>query len=365
MLQQNDLDTKQLITDLTNLLTRGVDKIVGNNIKKREILERKQQYVTETLTQLLLKLEDDDLTEEELKNKIHPNLTQEMHDAVKEKEEYLSNYLIYKQIETSLLKADDSKNYLGQYLSVHGPHCRYLHETCDSAFRDENRHASTFTGIIGNENLETKYAENELRIRKRIPFEECLSQINLNKVFEKENLIEETQSESNSNCIYEKDENTKNILEGGECNEELSESVTVSQEFFPQEHETQPSNEITFKEDENIENESKEDELNEKVFKEDELNEKVFKEDENIENESKEDEINEKVFKEDDFNENESKEEQKEDEEEEELFEIQIGVTTYATDNEINGKIYALVEDGDVGDKVGYFKDGKAFFHFQ
>ena len=48
--------------------------------------------------------------------------------------------------------------------------------------------------------------------------------------------------------------------------------------------------------------------------------------------------------------------------EEEELFEIQIDGKTYATDNEMNGVIYALIEDGDVGDKVGYFKDGKAFF---
>jgi hypothetical protein len=51
------------------------------------------------------------------------------------------------------------------------------------------------------------------------------------------------------------------------------------------------------------------------------------------------------------------------DEEEEELFEIDIDDVTYCTNNEENGFIYQLSEDGDVGTKVGYFKDGEPFFY--
>ena len=51
------------------------------------------------------------------------------------------------------------------------------------------------------------------------------------------------------------------------------------------------------------------------------------------------------------------------DEVEEEFIEIDIDDVTYCTNNEENGFIYELTEDGDVGDKVGYLKDGEPFFY--
>ena len=62
--------------------------------------------------------------------------------------------------------------------------------------------------------------------------------------------------------------------------------------------------------------------------------------------------------------EKELEEEEKElEEEEEELMEIEIDDITYATNNDENGFIYEMTEDGDVGNKVGYFKDGEPFFY--
>ena len=52
-----------------------------------------------------------------------------------------------------------------------------------------------------------------------------------------------------------------------------------------------------------------------------------------------------------------------EEEAEEEFIEIDIDDVTYCTNNEENGFIYELTEDGDVGDKVGYLKDGEPFFY--
>ena len=59
----------------------------------------------------------------------------------------------------------------------------------------------------------------------------------------------------------------------------------------------------------------------------------------------------------------EEKEEEEKEEEEEELFEIDIDDTTYCTNNDENGFIYILTEDGDVGEKVGYFKESEPFFY--
>jgi hypothetical protein len=47
----------------------------------------------------------------------------------------------------------------------------------------------------------------------------------------------------------------------------------------------------------------------------------------------------------------------------EEICEIEIDEIMYCTNNEDNGFIYQLTEDGDVGEKVGYFKDGEPFFY--
>lgn len=295
MLHQNDLDTKQLITDLTNLLTRGVDRIVGNNIKKREILERKQQYVTETLTQLLLKLGEEEsgfddisaITSKTLENDNIEEYNSNSNSSFNEdffnnndeaREQYLSNYVTYKELEESLLK-DDTYVYSGKYLAVHGPNTRYLHETHESAWNDENRHVATFTGIIGNDNHETRYGKELL----------------------------EKQIQSLVNCLKE------DAVEQDEVNDVLQIQTNLNDDF---------------------EEEEKKEEEEKIIIEEEEPKEVLL-------NDVKEEELNDG---------------------EEELFEIQIDGKTYATDNEINGVIYALVEDGDVGDKVGYFKDGKAFF---
>ena len=48
---------------------------------------------------------------------------------------------------------------------------------------------------------------------------------------------------------------------------------------------------------------------------------------------------------------------------EEELEVITIDDIDYCTNNEENGFIWELTEDGEQGDKVGYLKDGEPFFY--
>jgi hypothetical protein len=52
-----------------------------------------------------------------------------------------------------------------------------------------------------------------------------------------------------------------------------------------------------------------------------------------------------------------------EEEEEEEMFFIEINNVTYCTNDEENGFIYELLEDDDIGKKIGYFKNGKSHFY--
>ena len=49
-------------------------------------------------------------------------------------------------------------------------------------------------------------------------------------------------------------------------------------------------------------------------------------------------------------------------EEEEEYEEIEIDDVTYCTNDSENGFIYEVTEDGDVGEKIGYIKEGEPFF---
>jgi hypothetical protein len=45
------------------------------------------------------------------------------------------------------------------------------------------------------------------------------------------------------------------------------------------------------------------------------------------------------------------------------LVEIEIDDITYCTNDEENGFIYELSEEGEVGEKVGYLKEGEPFFY--
>jgi hypothetical protein len=88
-----------------------------------------------------------------------------------------------------------------------------------------------------------------------------------------------------------------------------------------------------------------------------------------VETEDEEDEVEVETEAEDDNDDKENNDKKKNDkekdekEEEEELFEIEIDGTTYCTNNEESGLIFELTEDGDVGEKIGYLKEGEPFFY--
>jgi len=80
------------------------------------------------------------------------------------------------------------------------------------------------------------------------------------------------------------------------------------------------------------------------------------------ENEEEENEEEENEEEENEEEENEEEEKQ-EDDDDNELFEIEIEDVTYCTNDEENGIIYELTEEGEAGKKVGFLKDGEATFY--
>ena len=127
--------------------------------------------------------------------------------------------------------------------------------------------------------------------------------------------------------------------------------------FFASEEE---ASSVASLQEEEEEDASEEDEASSVASLEDEVEDKV------------EDKVEDEVEDEDDADEVETEKSDSDEEadevavassEEEEFIEIDIDDVTYCTNNEENGFIYELTEDGDVGDKVGYLKDGEPFFY--
>ena len=181
-------------------------------------------------------------------------------------------------------------------------------------------------------------------------------------------------------CDLTADEPEKEFVEIKQEKVEEKENITLHIE---------EESEVEESDDEDVDQEeSDEDDVNPlmitcssiKIQKEENILSNIESEDEEIVDEEEEvvDEEEEIVDEEEEENdtvetENSSsdKESQKEDEEkneteedeEQELIEIEIDGVTYCTENEENGFIYLIDEDGNVGEATGYLKDGEPFFN--
>ena len=134
--------------------------------------------------------------------------------------------------------------------------------------------------------------------------------------------------------------------------EEEEEEVEVEEDEVEEQDKVE---EVEEEDKEEVEEEEEEEEEEEVKEKEEEAEEEVEEEEE----EEEEEEVEEEVEEENSI-ETETKEEVVE---EPELFEIEIDDITYCTDNDENGFIWKLTEDGEQGEKVGYLKDGEPFFY--
>jgi hypothetical protein len=181
--------------------------------------------------------------------------------------------------------------------------------------------------------------------------DQTVIEIKEEKEKEKENIvlhIEEAETDIDQESDEEDEEVEDEEVEDEEVEDEASEEE--DEEVQEEDEEVQEEEVVEDEASEEVqEEEVVEDEASEEVQEEDEASEAVETEKSDSDEESQE--------------ELEEKDEIVEEDNEEELIEIEIDGVTYCTENEDNGFIYELDSDGNVGETVGYLKEGEPFFN--
>ena len=144
-------------------------------------------------------------------------------------------------------------------------------------------------------------------------------------------------------CNVSTEETTEEVVVEEEQEEEETEEVVVEEE----EEETE---EVVVEEEEEQEEETEDVVVEEEQQEEEEETEEVVVE----EDEEQEEEETEEVVVE---------EEEEEETEEEGVYEAEINGKRYYITNDVNGTIYAIVGEDDIGDEIGSFVNGKPVFN--
>jgi hypothetical protein len=186
-----------------------------------------------------------------------------------------------------------------------------------------------------NENITFKITEDDV-VNNEIQF--C-------KIDEEEEEEEEQEEEEQEE---EQDDEEQDKVKEEQYEEKEVKQKEEEEEQDDEEQEEEQDEEKEVKQEEQVEEEVE--------TEEEEEEEEEETEEEEEEEQEEEQEVEEKA-------EEEAETSNKEEVEEEELFEIEIDDVTYCTNNEENGFIYELSEDGEVGNKVGYLKESEPFFY--
>ena len=166
-----------------------------------------------------------------------------------------------------------------------------------------------------------------------------------------------------SSIAKDMQENSDKILEYKELNikndKKISRESDEESDEESQEESEEESKDDKHKDDRkehNTKDDTKDNTQDDKREEDDE--DKEEEEEEEGEEEEEEEEEKENESKEDD-KENDKEEEEDDEEEDEEVFEIEINGKTYFTTSKENGIVYEyLIDEDDIGDKVGEYKDG-------
>jgi hypothetical protein len=147
-------------------------------------------------------------------------------------------------------------------------------------------------------------------------------------------------------------EETEEEVEFEETEEEVEFEETEEEVEVEVEEETEEEVEVEVEEETEEEVEVEETEEEEEV--EVEVEEETEEEEVEVEVDEEEEEVDEE--------EEEVEETEEEEEEEEEVFMVTIKGKQYFTNDETNGTIYSVVDEDDIGDEVGHYKNGVPVF---
>jgi hypothetical protein len=213
-------------------------------------------------------------------------------------------------------------------------------------------------------------------------------EIKQEKVEEKENItlhieeeseVEESNEEDEEDIDEEEEEEEKDDDEEDEDEEVIDEDKEVvdeDEEVVDEDEEIiDEDKEVVDKDEELVDDEDKEvvdkdeeviDEDKEVVDKDEEVideDKEVVDKDEELVDDEEDDAIETENSSSDKESQKEDDEKDEDEDEEQELIEIEIDDVLYCTENEENGFIYEIDEEGNVGETVGYFKNGEPFFN--
>jgi hypothetical protein len=314
--KSNNFNTEPLLKEIENVINNGLHKILNEYVDKYNLMEKTHKQILQLATGVSVETPNNfNIVNTSLKNTEINNTSQ-----VQSNDELDKLQVKFDKLEKVIF-----------------PHLDYILRTL-----------RTLTSEI-----------NSIK---------SLSNLNPNEITN-----ENKQTLKNASVLTSEKENIQlEIIEESEENE--SEELESEEEEVEEVKEEMVKKEVIVIEDDDDADDSDEEEEVEEVkkvvvIKEEKVTEKVA---EKVVVIKKETDVKETDVKEidDDVDteeeeevEKEVEEEEVEEEEEEEFLEIDIDDITYCTNNEENGFIYELKEDGDVGNKVGYLKEGEPFFY--
>ena len=302
-------NTEPILNDIDNIVKDGLTKLLGQYLNRYELLERTHQAIMNlpsVVHELANRTESNNFLSPVIEEKQNEKDLQAMISA---------NENLLARVDILSKENEELTNELRELKK------QLFHHTTDLSFDEVQIKVEPGLTVdsVEKENIKLEIEEQDVQDEEE---DDSDSQQEDADEEEEENVNEEDADEEEEDV----DEDAEDILETDEADEtdDVLEAQHVQEEVV------------------------EEDDEQEEVVEEDDVQEEVVEDDVQEGEESVETEK--------------SDSEEEQDEEEEDIFEIDIDDVTYCTNNEENGFIYEL-KDGEMGDKIGYFKDGEPFFY--
>jgi hypothetical protein len=340
----NSFNIEPLVIEIENVIKKGLKTILKDYVDRHELLEKTHNQimnlpsVRNELNKHNCEESDSDSEDEKTISVSIKDMTQNL---IRDEIEVVENRLdkmekkfdsivpildkLLRKIETINDDVKDLKNNNSENETTE----------CKTVYMTPSIIQPSIVSACENENIKFEIKENE-------------SEADIESGNEEEEVSEELEEE-NTDSDSEDDVNPLLIT----CSNLELKSETIDEE----EQQSAEKVEESVEEDEELSVGEHESEVLEESVEEEEVEESETKNiDDDVETEASEEEEEEEV-------ETIPVKEEHEAEEEAELEIITIDDVDYCTNDEENGFIYELSEEGEQGDKVGYLKDGEPFFY--
>ena len=356
-------DIQAIMNDIEKVIEKGLNKLLVNYIERHELLEKTHQQliqlpsIAEELNRRNRKdwINDSDFDTEENDCSNFTSIKDMTENIVRDQVSSLENKLnkMEKKYDAIIPILD---KLLGKitHLNDDIKELQNNRTPIQEVVYTNTIEKSSVVKSCENENIEIHIEESEELEEEEISDDEdvnpALITCSVISLKQEEKISEEEQQEEEEEKESKEDEEDEEEEELGIEEIKVEEKNVEVKEERPEEDEESKEEQQEEKQKEEQEEEQEEKQKEEQDDEQEEAS---------VETETKEvEEVNEEASVE-----TETKEEVEEDEDDEEIFEIDIDDKTYCTNNDENGFIWELTEDGEQGEKVGYFKESEPFFY--